>query len=41
MMSYRGELNMGLHMDTGAICEPDLLRACLEDAYADLIAAAR
>jgi hypothetical protein len=32
---------MGLHMDTGAILEPDLLRKCLEEAYADLIAAAR
>jgi WS/DGAT/MGAT family acyltransferase len=41
MMSYRGELNMGLHMDTGAIAEPDLLRDCLEEAYAELIAAAR
>ena len=41
MMSYRGELNMGLHMDTGAIHEPDLLRGCLEEAYAELIAAAR
>jgi diacylglycerol O-acyltransferase len=41
MMSYRGELNMGLHMDTGAIHQPDLLRGCLEEAYADLIAAAR
>ncbi len=41
MMSYRGDLNMGLHMDTGAIREPDLLRKCLEEAYADLIAAAR
>jgi diacylglycerol O-acyltransferase len=41
MMSYRGALNMGLHMDTGAIREPDLLRKCLEEAYADLVAAAR
>jgi diacylglycerol O-acyltransferase len=41
MMSYRGELNMGLHMDTGAIGQPDLLRECLEEAYAELIATAR
>jgi hypothetical protein len=41
MMSYRGALNMGLHMDTGAIEAPDLLRECLETSFAALIAAAR
>jgi WS/DGAT/MGAT family acyltransferase len=41
MMSYRGELNMGLHMDTVAIEQPDLLRECLETSFAALIAAAR
>jgi hypothetical protein len=41
MMSYRGTLNMGLHMDTGAIEEPDLLRECLEASYAELVAAGR
>ena len=35
MMSYRGELNMGLHMDTVAIEQPDLLRECLEKPCAD------
>lgn len=39
MMSYRGQLNMGLYVDTGAIAEPDLLRSCLVDAFAELIAA--
>jgi diacylglycerol O-acyltransferase / wax synthase len=39
MMSYCGTLNMGLHVDRGAIEEPELLRSCLEDAYAELIAA--
>ena len=41
MMSYRGELNMGLHLDTGAIEHPELLRQCFEEAYAELIAAGR
>lgn len=41
MMSYRGTLNMGAHIDTGAVTEPELLRDCLVEAYAELIAAAR
>jgi WS/DGAT/MGAT family acyltransferase len=41
MMSYRGQLNMGLHMDVGAVQDPDLLRTCLQEAYAELIEAAR
>ena len=41
MMSYRGELNMGLHMDTGAIRRTRFAAGCLEEAYAELIAAAR
>jgi hypothetical protein len=32
---------MGLHIDTGAIAEPELLRDCIADAYRELIAAAR
>lgn len=39
MMSYCGTLNMGLHVDTGAVAEPDRLRRCLEEAFAELIAA--
>lgn len=39
MMSYRGTLNMGVHIDTGAVTEPGLLRDCLVEAYAELIAA--
>lgn len=39
MMSYRGQLNMGLYIDTGAIADPELLRTCLTDAFAELIAA--
>lgn len=41
MMSYRGTLNMGVHIDTGAVEHPELLRACLEESYAELIAAGR
>ena len=39
MMSYRGSLDMGLHVDAGAIDEPAQLRACLEEAFAELLAA--
>ena len=36
MMSYRGWLNMGLHLDTGAVTEPELLRDHLVEAFAEL-----
>lgn len=39
MMSYRGALNMGLHVDRGAIADPDRLRHHLEAAFAELTAA--
>ena len=39
LMSYRGVLNLGLHVDTGMVTDPPLLRACLEDAFAELVAA--
>jgi diacylglycerol O-acyltransferase / wax synthase len=39
MMSYRGLLNMGLHVDAGAVRESGLLRDCVADAYARLIEA--
>jgi diacylglycerol O-acyltransferase len=39
MMSYSGALNMGLHIDRGAVADPALLRSCLVDAFAELIAA--
>ncbi|MFN8040700.1 MAG: wax ester/triacylglycerol synthase family O-acyltransferase [Acidimicrobiales bacterium] len=38
-MSYRGTLNMGLHVDQGAVAHPEQLRDCLREAYAELIAA--
>jgi hypothetical protein len=40
MMSYRDQLNMGVHIDTGAIEDPALLVRCLQDGFAELVAAA-
>ncbi len=39
MMSYKGQLNMGLHMDTGAIDDPAALRDHIAEAYRELMAA--
>ncbi|CAN5692605.1 wax ester/triacylglycerol synthase family O-acyltransferase [soil metagenome] len=39
-MSYDGRLDMGLNTDTGAVTEPDLLHRCIEEAFAELLAAA-
>lgn len=39
MMSYGGRLNMGLHVDAGAIPDAETLRACLVESFAELIAA--
>ena len=39
MMSYRGSLDMGLHVDVGAVAEPARLRDCLAESFAELIAA--
>ncbi len=38
-MSYRGVLNMGLHVDLAAVTDPALLRDCLRESYAELVAA--
>ena len=37
-MSFRGNLNMGVVMDTAAIEEPDRLLSCLKAAYKALLA---
>ena len=37
-MSYRGDLNLGLHVDRAAVTAPDLLRADIEAAFAELLA---
>lgn len=41
MMSYRGNLDMGLHVDVGAVPEPGLLRDCILAAFEELLACAR
>lgn len=40
MMSYCGMLNMGLHTDSGAVDDPDALRACIEASFDELLAVA-
>ena len=39
LLSYDHSLDMGVNIDTAAVEQPDLLRACLEHAFRDLIAA--
>jgi diacylglycerol O-acyltransferase / wax synthase len=39
MLSYRGMLNLGLHVDPGAIADPGLLQRCLAAGFAEVIAA--
>lgn len=40
MMSYCGMLNLGLHIDTGAVDDPRLLRECIADGFDELLLAA-
>ena len=40
MFSSNRSLDIGAHLDPAAVTDADLLRACLEDAYRDLIALA-
>jgi len=37
-ISVDGSLDMGLHVDTGAVAEPVLLRTCVESAFEELLA---
>ncbi len=39
LVSYNHSLDMGVNIDTAAVTEPELLRKCLEKAFADLISA--
>lgn len=39
-MSYCGSFDMGLHVDRAAVTQPELLRRCVEGAFAELSAAA-
>lgn len=36
LLSYDGSLDMGVNIDTAAVSDPELLRTCLEQAFADL-----
>ncbi|MEY2462197.1 MAG: diacylglycerol O-acyltransferase / wax synthase [Acidimicrobiaceae bacterium] len=38
LLSSGGSLDMGCNIDVAAIDDPDLLRRCLEDSYAELLA---
>jgi diacylglycerol O-acyltransferase / wax synthase len=40
VLSYAGQMNIGIHMDHGAIDDPDLLVACLVDEFNQLLDAA-
>ena len=40
VLSYRGNLDLGLNCDTAAIDDPGLLRDCIEDAFAQLLSLA-
>lgn len=38
-LSYKDGLDIGLNIDAGAVDDPVLLRRCIEDAFAELVAA--
>jgi WS/DGAT/MGAT family acyltransferase len=37
VMSYKNRLDVGLNIDTAAVDDPELLRACIEESFAELI----
>ena len=39
LMTYNGELFMGVHIDPAAVSDPQLLRQCLEDGFQELLLA--
>jgi WS/DGAT/MGAT family acyltransferase len=39
LLSYRGNLDMGLNVDSGAVARPDLLRDCIALSFEELLAA--
>ncbi len=39
VLSYRGSLDLGVNVDTGAVSDPALLRRCLDEAAAEVLAA--
>ena len=38
VLSYRGSLDMGLNIDTAAVDDPQLLKTCIEESFAELLA---
>ena len=40
LLSHDGNLDMGLHIDSAAIEQPELLRQCMEDSFAKILAKA-
>jgi hypothetical protein len=38
VLSYRGQLDIGLNIDVAAIDDPMLLRACIDDAFREFLA---
>ena len=39
LLSYDNSLDMGVHIDTAAVTDPELLRRCLEGSFAALLTA--
>jgi diacylglycerol O-acyltransferase / wax synthase len=39
VMSYKNQLDVGLNIDTAAIDDPELLRTCIEESFAELLKA--
>jgi hypothetical protein len=37
LLSYRGNMDIGVNFDVAAVDDPELLRQCLVDAIADLV----
>ncbi len=39
VMSYRNQMDVGINVDTAAVDQPELLRACISDAFDEVMAA--
>jgi hypothetical protein len=39
LLSYDNSLDMGVHIDTAAVTDPELLRRCLEGSFEALLTA--
>jgi diacylglycerol O-acyltransferase / wax synthase len=38
VLSYRGNLDVGLNIDTAAVDDPALLKACIDDSFREFLA---